>query len=122
MERKKIPDADIEIIRNMDKQLDSFIRMHHKVRKDFLRAESVLLREQGVCERELKTFVMGVSKSLEIAEEELASWRLDLETGEFTKESNEPPPPPEPEFVEPEEPKISKEQQAIQDIRKKYQR
>jgi hypothetical protein len=122
IEKKKVPGADMEIIRNMDQQLESLVKMHHKVRKDFLRAEAVLLREHGVCERELKTFVVGLLKSLDVTEEDMKNWRLDIETGEFTKEGSEPEPAPELEVVEDIEPELSKEAKALQEIRKKYQR
>lgn len=123
VEKKKIPDADLEVIKNMDKHLENLMKMHHKIRKDFLRAESVLLREQGIAERELKTFVVGLYKSLKIEEEDLTSWKLDLEEGVLFQ-TKEPAPEPEPELFVPEpepEPKTpSKEEQLLADIRKKY--
>jgi hypothetical protein len=123
VEKKKIPDADLDVIRNMDKHLENLMKMHHKIRKDFLRAESVLLREQGVAERELKTFVVGLYKSLKIEEEDLMNWKLDLEEGVLFQ-TKELAPEPEPEIFVPEpelEPKTpSKEEQVLADIRQKY--
>lgn len=125
IETKNIPEADMIIIRNMDKQLESLIKAHHKVRKDFLRAEAVLLREHGICERELKTFVVGLCRSLDIPEDDVQNWRLELSTGIFTKNSADPEPELIPEIPEEpivEEPTFSKEELALQEIRKKYQR
>jgi len=122
IEKKKIPDADIEIIRSMDEQLESIAKVHHKVRKDFLRAEAVLLREHGTCERELKTFVIGVGRSLDITEADIKDWKLDLEAGEFIKTASAPEAEPELEVPEEVEPEVSKEERALQEIRKKYQR
>jgi hypothetical protein len=122
IEKRKVPDADMEIIRNMDQQLESLVKMHHKVRKDFLRAEAVLLREHGTCERELKTFVVGLLKSFDVPEEDIKNWRLNVEEGEFTKEGEEPEAVPEPEAIEEPEPELSKEAKALQEIRKKYKR
>lgn len=122
IEKITVPEADMSIIRNMDQQLESLVKMHHKVRKDFVRAEAVLLREHGVCERELKTFVVGLLKSLNVPEEDIRNWRLDLVTGEFSKEGAEPEAVPEPEVIEEAGPELSKEAKALQEIRNKYKR
>lgn len=125
IEKKTIPEADMALIRTMDEKLEALVKMHHKVRKDFIRTEALLIKEHMVCESELRTFIVGIAKSLDISEDEMIkSWRLDLATGTFTKESADPEPEPE-LILEPEvvaEPKLSKEQQALEDIRKKYQR
>ena len=123
VERKEIEEEDVAIIKGMDEKQESLTKLHSKIRKDFLRAEAVILREQGSLEREFKTFILGVAKSMELDENEIKNWKLDLELGAFIKEVAEPEIPKEILLAE-EEPEVilSQEEKALQAIRQKYKR
>ena len=121
VERKVIPEADFAVISGMDERQDGMIRMHARIRRDFLRAEAVLIKELGSLERDFKVFITGLAKSLEIEDEDLKGWRIDLNERAFLRDVEDPVTEELPVVVEEEAaPEPVPEESLLDKIRKKY--
>lgn len=117
IEKKKIEEKDLEVIKVMSGELERLAAAHSKIRREFITIENGILHRIGVADREFKTFFVELAKLMGISEEDAREWSLDMEDGCFFRtlpDSNADP--VEESVVEVVEPTLSRYEQ----IRQKY--